>query len=236
MVLGRFDRALWLALAAPYEFDRSDAKREKKTLRDGWGQWAELKTALPKGHARSLVDYLVTHPADFKGAVSRLRPELQGLYLSAFQSYLWNRMLAAWLVRNVSAGHLTWVDLKLGRVPAPVTWPDETRGHWDNLVLPLPSARLKPDPHAPWNAIVEEVLKEEGLTLPELKIPGLQKPFFSRGERAGYVLPANMESLGENDERHRTRRKLTLRFELPRGSYATMLVKRITETNHQPEA
>ena len=39
-----------------------------------------------------------------------------------------------------------------------------------------------------------------------------------------------MHSLGENDERHRTRKKLTLRFDLPRGSYATMLVKRVTAT------
>ena len=229
MVLGKFERALWLALAAPYEFDRSDAKREKSILREGWGQWADLKQKLPKGHARSLVDYLVTHPTDFKGAVSRLRPELQGLYLSAFQSYLWNRMLGAWIVRSVSAEHLAWVELKLGRVPAPVRWPDETFGLWENLQLPLPSARLKLDPQSPLSPIVEDVLKEEGLTLAELKIKGLQKPFFSRGERAGCVRPAGMESLGENDEKHRTRKKLTLKFELPRGSYATMLVKRITE-------
>src|SRR2546425_8917597 len=36
----------------------------------------------------------VHHPTDFKGALERLRPELRGLYLSAYQSYLWNRMLA----------------------------------------------------------------------------------------------------------------------------------------------
>src|SRR5262249_15434813 len=94
MVRGNFERALWLALVAPYEHDRSEAKREKATLRQHWGDWAECKAKLPRGHARSLVDYLVTHPADFKGAVARLRPELQGLYLAAYQSYLWNRMLA----------------------------------------------------------------------------------------------------------------------------------------------
>ena len=227
MVFGRFDRALWLALAAPYEFDRSDAKREKQLLRDTWGDWPALKAKLPKGHARSLVDYLVTHPTDLKGAVSRLRPELQGLYLSAYQSYLWNRMLGAWLARFGSE-NLVSVDLKLDRVPAPVKIPDDLHGAWESLMLPLPSARLKPDPAAPWTAIVDEVLKEEGLTLAELKIKGMQKPYFSRGDRAGCIRPGGLESLGENDEKHRTRKKLTLRFELPRGSYATMLVKRVT--------
>ncbi|MFO0802424.1 MAG: tRNA pseudouridine(13) synthase TruD [Gemmataceae bacterium] len=228
MVFGRFDRALWLALAAPYEHDRSEAKREKQLLREKWGDWSALKAALPKGHARSIIDYLATHPTDQKGAVARLRPELQGLYLSAYQSELWNRMLAAWLDRKFGSDNLCGVAMKRGRVPAPVRVPDDLHGEWEQLELPLPSARLKPDDDAPWAKLVDDVLAAEGLTLPEMRIKGMQKPFFSRGERAGCVRPENLGSLGENDEKHRTRKKLTLRFDLPRGSYATMLVKRIT--------
>jgi tRNA pseudouridine13 synthase len=235
MVLGRFERALWLALAAPYEFDRSDAKREKGLLREGWGQWAELKAALPRGHARSLVDYLITHPTDFKGAVARLRPELQGLYLSAYQSDLWNRILGAWLRRHFATEQFTFVELKLGRVPAPLQCRDEQKRQWEGLELPLPSARLKPDPQAEWNSIIDEVLREEGLTLKELKIKSLQKPFFTRGERGGCVRPMELQSLGENDEKNKTRKKLLLRFELPRGSYATMLVKRITAARRESQ-
>src|SRR6478735_6221069 len=116
MVFGRFERALWLALAAPYEHDRAEAKREKAILRELWGKWPECQAKLPKGHARSLVSYLAPHPTDFKGAVARLRPELQGLYLSAYQSYLWNRMLAAWLTHTLGNANLADVELKLGRV------------------------------------------------------------------------------------------------------------------------
>lgn len=228
MVFGRFERALWLALAAPYEFDRADARREKELLRSRWGDWPGLKALLPRGHARSLVDYLVSHPTDFKGAVARLRPELQGLYLSAYQSYLWNRMLAEWLVRTFTPEKLVEIDLKLGRVPAPVRVPQEKLGEWKSLTLPLPSARLKPDPTAAWAEIVEAVLREEGLTLPELKIKGLQKPFFSKGERDGCILLAACEHQPGPDELHPGRQKLLMRFELPRGSYATMLVKRVT--------
>jgi tRNA pseudouridine13 synthase len=227
MVFGRFERALWLALAAPYEFDRAEARREKALLRERWGDWPALKSALPRGHARSLVDYLVHHPTDFKGAVARLRPDLQGLYLSAYQSFLWNRMLAAWLARSFPASDLTEVELKLGRVPAPMRVAEERRGEWESLALPLPSARLKPDPGAPWLSIVEEVLRGEGLALAELKIKGLQKPFFSKGDRAGCVRPANLGHETGADELNAGKRKLTLRFDLPRGAYATMLVKRV---------
>jgi tRNA pseudouridine13 synthase len=228
MVFGRFERALWLALAAPYEFDRADAKREKAVLRESWGDWAAAKAKLPKGHARSLVDYLVHHPGDFKGAVARLRPELQGLYLSAYQSYLWNRMLAAWLTRNFGAENLAAVELKLGRVPVPLRVPDDKRAEWEGLMLPLPSARLKPDPSAAWSGIVDEVLRDEGLTLGDLRVKGVQKPFFSKGDRAGCVRPAGLAHEAAADDRNSGRKKLTLIFDLPRGSYATMLVKRVT--------
>jgi tRNA pseudouridine13 synthase len=228
MVFGRFERALWLALAAPYEHDRAEAKREKETLRTLWGKWPECQSKLPKGHARSLVSYLSAHPTDFKGAVARLRPELQGLYLAAYQSYLWNRVLASWLRHTLGAANLCDVELKLGRVPAPVRVPVEVQADWDALTLPLPSARVKPAPGATWVPFVEEALRDEGLALAELKIKGMQKPFFSKGDRPACVRPAGLAYESAADELNAGRLQLALRFELPKGSYATMLVKRIS--------
>ncbi len=72
------------------------------------------------------------------------------------------------------------------------------------------------------------MLRAEGLTLAELKVKGMQKPFFSKGDRRGCVRPENLSSESGDDELNKGRRKLTLRFDLPRGSYATMLVKRVS--------
>ena len=103
MILGRFDEALQLALTAPYEHDRSQAKREKAILKKHWGNWQAAQDQLPRGHARSFVGYLVHHPSDFRGALERLRPELRSLYLSAYQSFLWNQLLSGWLVMTPPA-------------------------------------------------------------------------------------------------------------------------------------
>jgi tRNA pseudouridine13 synthase len=229
MVLGRFEQALKLALASPYEHDRAAMKREKALLREHWGDWHRCKTVLPKGHARSLVDYLVNHPDDYPGALARLKPELRGLYLSAWQSHLWNKMLAGWLREHVSAGNLFPMKLRMGPFPIPRSMPEAILADWKALELPLPSARLKPDPSAPWGAMLDEVMEEEGLKLEEMKLRGFRKPFFSKGNRAAAVIPAGLTSSSEADELNSGKEKLILRFELPRGSYATMIVKRLTQ-------
>jgi len=228
MVLGNFEEALKLALAAPYEHDRAGAKREKAILVARWGDWAAAKAELPRGHARSLVDYLVHHPTDFKGAVARLRPELRGLYLSAWQSHLWNKMLARWLTDRVPAEQLIRICLKTGEVVMPRAMPDAVRPEWDALALPLPSARLKLNAEAPWAGVVSAVMAEEGIPLEQMRIKGMQQPFFSKGERLAKVPVADLTWEAGDDDLNRGRRTLTLRFELPRGAYATMVVKRLT--------
>src|SRR5262245_732781 len=183
LVRGKFEEALRQALAAPYEFDRAPQKREKELLRAHWGDWAACKARLGKGHARSLVDYLLHHPGDFRGAVARLRPELRGLYLSAYQSHLWNRMLASVLRQRLRAEQLFALKLRLGEVPMVRGLDEAQRRELEALSLPLPSARLKLDAGDPRAAVVEAVLADEGLTLRDLQVKGVREMFFSRGER-----------------------------------------------------
>ena len=238
LIKGKFEDALKLALAGSYEHDRAPEKAEKATLLQHWGDWPAAKAALPRGNNRSIVDYLVTHPTDFKGAIVRLRPELQGLYLSAYQSHIWNRLLDAWLKVLFPAEMLGAIELQLGKFAAPTRVPAELALKWKSLELPLASARLKPDPTAEWLPMLERVLAEEGLTLATMKIPGVQKPFFSKGERLACVWPTGLTTELGDDELNRGRRKLQMRFDLPRGCYATMIVKRITgvELSHEPAA
>jgi tRNA pseudouridine13 synthase len=228
LVRGRFEEALRLALTAPYEYDRAAQKEEKRVLGACWGRWEECKAKLPPGHARSLVEYLRGHPDDFRGAVVRLRPELRGLYLSAYQSHLWNRMLARLLERQCGPEQLRPLRLRMGTLPAHAGLDPGQRRALADLTLPLPSARLKLDPDDPHADLVREVLAEEGLELRDLQVRGVRELFFSRGERAVLCVPQGARAAVADDERHAGRRKLVLHFDLPRGAYATLVVKRIT--------
>jgi tRNA pseudouridine13 synthase len=226
MVLERFEEALRLGLTGPYEFDRAEQKREKALLRQHWGDWAALKESLPRGHARSLVDYLLHYPADFRGALARLRPELRGLYLSAYQSYLWNRMLARWLREHLRSDQLLSVKLRLSEVPMHRHLDEPQRKELMELSLPLPSARMRLAADDSRAQLVHAVLSEEGLEAGQMKIRGIRELFFSKGERSALCVPAEVSSSVEEDERHPGKQSLVLQFELPRGSYATLIVKR----------
>jgi len=229
MVLGNWEQALKLALTRPYEFDRSAEKQVKATLRKHWGDWAKCAAKLPRCHARTLAEYLAAHPGDFRGAIARLRPELAGLYLSAYQSHLWNCFLANWLTKNLPPEGRVDVRLKLDALPMP----HGANVNLDGRVLPLPSVRLRYDEKvsaAPsdWPEVLRATLGEEGIELEQLKLKGLRRPFFSRGERAVLCRPVDLAGSAAPDENHAARRKVLILFDLQRGSYATLLVKRVT--------
>jgi tRNA pseudouridine13 synthase len=222
-----YEAALRLALAEPYEFDRAAQKEEKRVLREHWRDWAAVKAKLPRGHVRSIVTYLADHPTDFRGAIARLRADLKSLYLAAYQSHLWNRMLSRWLELHCRPEQLEHVELRLGPVRFCRHLDDSQRSVLHAQQLPLPSARIKIAAADPIKGLIDDVLHEEGLELSRMKLKHFREPFFSKGNRAAFFLPANVAGHMELDELHSGRRKMVLSFELPRGSYATMLVKRV---------
>lgn len=226
--LGNYERALWLALADPNEHDRSDERTEKQLLRDHWGDWATCKKKLGPSNRRSIVTYLTDRPGDFRGAIARLRVDLRGIYLAAFQSALWNRFLAAWIQSTCRPEQLVPVSLKLGDFPFFRDLEPEQREQLKSVELPLPSARLKLEPGLIATTL-EQVVQEAGIELRQIRVKYPRDSFFSKGERAALLTISKVEHVVASDELEPGRQKIRLGFNLPRGSYATIFVKRLTE-------
>jgi tRNA pseudouridine13 synthase len=79
--------------------------------------------------------------------------------------------------------------------------------------------------------LLDDVLKQEQIELREIRVKYPRDSFFSKGLRRALIRPAGLHCQTSDDELHPQRSKLTLAFELPRGSYATILVKRLTEVS-----
>ncbi len=225
---GDHEGAFRLAMAEPNPSDRPTAKAEKAILRECWGNWAEAKSRLDRSNARSLVTYLVDHPTDFRGAFARLRREMRSLYFSAFQSHLWNLILGR-LDRKKHARGSTRPDRFQGGHVADPSWSRSGAGGALSLSrIPLPASR-SPLPDGPLREIAEEVVGEFGLSWENLRVKHLKDVFFSKGMRPAIYFAEDLQWTGAPDELDRRRKKLTLSFELPKGAYATLLVKRVTD-------
>ncbi|HEV2948221.1 MAG TPA: tRNA pseudouridine(13) synthase TruD [Gemmataceae bacterium] len=230
LVHGRYEEALRLALTTPYEFDRGAGKKEKAVLRAHWGEWKKCLTQLGDSQARRVVEHLALNSADFHGALRFIHAELRHFYLNAYQSHLWNSILARWLESHCRLDQLLTHRLRIGVLPIHRNLDDTQRNELTNLRLPLPTARAKLDPTDPRFPIIQEVLKEEDLELRDLKVKGLREWFFSKGERAALCVAEGLKWETATDERHSGKQKMILSFDLPRGSYATLIIGRLAST------
>jgi tRNA pseudouridine13 synthase len=202
MVLGDFEQALKIALTSPYTHDNKMAKKEKSLLIQKWGDWA-----------------------GFKGAAERLRPELGGMYVTAYQSYLWNNILARWININFTQSEIFLIKLKLGLYPGVRFASVANIKIMEESFIPLPSSRLKMTENDPFFKIINEVMAVEGLTLEEMKISGTRKLFFSKGERKAFYFPTNIDHEVLDDQFNKGKKAVRIGFDLPKGAYATLLIK-----------
>jgi len=218
-----YERAVWLMLADPNPHDRSEEIQQKQILRDHWGNWAECRGLLKRSHRRSIVTYLDDHPTGFRRAFALIRPELRGLCLSAFQSAVWNRMLAEYVAEQTKAFSTCSVgdtELQVGFLSPQLisTLPDS---------LPLPSARCR-NIAAETRALANRALVPYGLTLPEMKLSFPRDRFFARGIRHCWIRPDEIRAQSEPDELYPGFQAVRLEFELPSGCYATLVIKALT--------
>ena len=76
--------------------------------------------------------------------------------------------------------------------------------------------------------LLEPILAQEELELSRLRVKYPRDSFFSKSWRAAIIQPGNLQLESGADDLYKGKRKLVLQFDLPRGSYATILIKRLS--------
>jgi tRNA pseudouridine13 synthase len=229
--LGDYERTLWLAIAEGNEHDPGDIRAEKRALREKWGDWPACLSQAVRPLTRVVFERLCRQPGDFRGAFVRIPQPDRRMYLGAFQSAIWNRILAETIRGAVDAAELFEVEIARLRLPFYRALRPSTAAEILGQPLPLPSARERQE-LGPRTECYERVAAEFGLECRTLRVKYPRDSFFSRGSRAAVFRPqALSESVGPDELAERAgpdRRKITLRFDLPPGCYATILIKRVT--------
>ncbi len=222
--------ALRAYLTQPFVGDPAPVRKFKTFAAAHWGDWNALFEAAPRpSNFRSVLTYLRDHPTDDpeeravhdRKALNLITQRLLSIYLSAYQSLLWNRVAGHYLesvIGDVSRN----VEIAGTRLPLY----DELPEQFDrDFAISLPNHRASyADPNLA--AIVAQVLAEEGLALDDLKARILKRAYLPKGKRALLLFPEETScSPPENDDLFLKRHKTVVSFTLPRGSYATLVLK-----------
>lgn len=165
--------------------------------------------------------YLQGEPNDPIRTIKILPIRLLRLFVNAYQSWLWNETVAAYLREN-------------GEVLKEETYSQgafifiKNPGQFKELRIPLlgfTGISLVPNDQ---QEIVEKLMKKESLSFMDFvmkQIPELS----AEGEMRRVFTPVENFKKGskEEDELNKGKKKITVSFTLPKGCYATMVIRRI---------
>lgn len=103
---------------------------------------------------------------------------------------------------------------------------DKKKAYLNGLVIPMPASNIRmPDTFT--EGLYSEVLEENNLKPPMFNIRKLRQAFFKGIERRAIVIPEDLSVDYAEDEIYQGKKKLILKFFLPRGCYGTMFIKRV---------
>lgn len=227
MFLGRREEAvrLWLT---PSKHDDQKTRKLKRSAMENWGRWREC-LPLAFGEYRRILEYLADNPRAFRKSLSMMDRKFLVFVLNAYQSYLFNEILARRVGALCAAEGLSTYRVKYN-VGEFVFYEGLTEPLLARLsagLLPVPGFDSRTeDPDV--QAALDEVLTAEGIALQDLRVRQMSGVSVHGVERSALAVPEWISGPEtQDDDLYPGKKKMTVEFFLPRGSYATVLIKRI---------
>lgn len=218
-----YNGAVKIYLTAVYPGDKKAEKERKRFFFQNWGNWEECLSMAKTDFERRAFKILVKkEQTPFLRILDMIPGEELSLFFSAYQSYLWNR-IAEGIVRIYGGEVISY----RGNYWPYIFWkrPFEF-DYLRNLIIPTPSGRaVMPDELT--ERLYSEILSEQDLKKSSFNLKKIRRAFFKSFPRPLVVIPVIKGVEVDRDEIYADKKILRLHFELPRGSYGTMLIKRV---------
>lgn len=211
MIKGNLEEAVFLYLTHASEKEPEALKNARKQLAEQ-KDFAAALHAFPQENRfeKAMLNHLVKYPNDFAGAFSQLPKPMRYLFTHAYQSFLFNQIIAERISQGIGL-QAQPEDVLMDGIPTAPLFGFETK-FCDGKI----------------GQIEKKTLENEGVSLTEFRV--LQMPeVSSAGSRKKIVLyPQQTNILAiEQDELNPGKNKAMLYFELEKGSYATTVLNEI---------
>jgi len=235
LLKNEMEKAVMTYIANPLEGESEESYRPRKFLEET----GDFSAALPKypeklAFERRVIQYLAAHPGEWKEALFQLPKNLIRMFLHAYQSYLFNRILS----RRMTEG-LSFFKAYEGDIIIPCDTGIEVQSREGIQVTPTNLRKINHqiERHRcfPSGAIIgydtvwaegkmgimeKKILEEEDISEQEFTMPHLPE-FACRGLRRITAIP--LKTIRWNFEG----KNLHLKFFLPKGCYATTVLREI---------
>jgi tRNA pseudouridine13 synthase len=200
-----YEEAVWTYIAKPYDQEYKSIRK----IRDELWETREVEDAAEKfpeqyRYEKALLYHLTKNPGDYKGAIKRLPDGLQQLFIHAYQSWIFNRVLS----RLIEDG---WYE--------------------PEYEIPLVGYKTDLKDGKPEN-MIEEILEEENVSQEDFRLQNFPDLRSEGTYRRAFADFRNFDILGlEDDDLNMNMNKMTVKFDLPKGAYATVFLREIMKND-----
>jgi tRNA pseudouridine13 synthase len=232
IVRGDLEGAVMAYVGMPMEGEPQEAFHARSRIQET-RDFSKAVTYYPQqlSFERVLVEHLAKNPGDWTGAIRRLPQNLATMFVYAYQSLLFNRIVS----ERLAMGPLDQV--LVGDILLPV---DEHGVPDHDILIPVREANLAkcqrqaskgraaptalvvgldvPFAEGPMGAIEQRVFAAEALDRRAFAVPDMPE-LASFGQRRAIVIRARDVARTTEDD------AATFRFQLPKGSYATCVLR-----------
>jgi len=226
LVKADFREAVKLLLLEPRVWDDDAAKNARELM--SAGRFDEGLRLLPRGQdvERMAARSLSKRPGDYLGAIRSVPIALRRLYVQALQSYLFNRTVSQGLREGLDISKAVEGD-NWGEVSTDGLSLRKVHGVREPMVgIPVPLVQIVGYAYRNYGSrfdrCADDVLRAEGVSAKEFYVKEMQEVSAEGGFRRAHltVRGASWGVSGDTAE---------LRFTLPRGEYATVLLREVVK-------
>lgn len=173
---------------------------------------------------RDVLQRLVARPGEYEKAFSAVHPRLKKLYLSALQSFLFDQAVAGRIegIDRLMTGDLAFKHVNGACFLVEDAAAEQSRADVFEISAsgPMFGCRMK-RPEGAAGEFEDDILERTGVEPSQFDLPGGLR---MEGERRPLRVPAGDLSWSASGD------AVTVEFTLPKGSYATSLIREITKT------
>ncbi|UCG69149.1 MAG: tRNA pseudouridine(13) synthase TruD [Thermoplasmata archaeon] len=239
IIEGDFKGAVHIYIGNPVDIEGAEAFEARKTFEEG-GSFADVLELFPKyfGFEKALLNHLIKKEGDYIGALNALPKNLSMMFVHAYQSYIFNRILS----QRIEKGLLTSEPL-IGDIVIPMDksglpdhkkWIEVTDDNINKISKRVREKKAAISGLVPGSNVMfakgrqgeieEKVVEDEGVSPKDFIIPQMRR-LSSKGIRREFVSPLSdfVYEIGDGGIR--------MQFTLQKGCYATALLREFMKTD-----